>query len=513
MTVAIYMRLSLEDSKSKNESNSITNQRILIKEFIKKNLEFAKSEVIEYCDDGYSGVNFERPGVTKLLEDIKKNLINCIIVKDFSRFSRDYIDMGTYLDKIFPFMGVRFISISDNYDNIYNVGATIGIDTAFKSLLNDFYSKDISVKIKTVFQNKCSNGEYIFGQTPFGYEKIPDKKNQIRINEKEAKVVKYIYELSAGGMTPVAIEKRLYKEKVPTCSQMRGKVKDNGERINCWSSEMVRKVLDNRFYIGDFIYHKAEAAYVGSNEIKRLPKSEWITIPNHHEAIVSNDLFEKAKYNKSDRSTKRKYPKHPLTGKLYCGGCGYSMVYKRTLKGEPYQRFECRKHALLQIASCCVYIKSEILEELLLTMFNREVMKMADLKKSKDSLMTALKSRMNVLCEKIQLVNLQMVELEQKKARTYEDYVEGLINADEYKQMIEMINKTVKEKKDSIECYKMDLDETKKAYNSNLDDLKNILKYSKVNELTQDIVDEFFSKIKVYRDRTVEIEWAFSCLK
>jgi len=186
--IGMYLRLSLEDKKDlkRDESNSISSQRLLIKEFIQCNIELREYEVKEFCDDGWSGTSMDRPGMNQLLAEVKKNRIRCIIVKDMSRFSRDYIEMGTYLNQIFPFMGVRFIALGDHYDRKEDNGNTIGLDTAFKTLLYDLYSKDISVKVKTSVKNKCANGEYIFGQVPFGYRKSPVEKNKVIINKKEA---------------------------------------------------------------------------------------------------------------------------------------------------------------------------------------------------------------------------------------------------------------------------------------------------------------------------------------
>ncbi|WP_277935386.1 recombinase family protein [Parablautia muri] len=169
--LAIYLRLSLEDADDKDESNSISSQRILLLDYIRNNRELEGKEVSEFCDDGYSGTSMERPGMQRLLKEIRENKIRCVLVKDMSRFSRDYIELGTYMNQIFPFMGVRFIAVNDHYDSRDHAGSTTPIETAFQTLLYDLYSKDISVKVKTSVENKCVNGEYVFGQVPFGYEK------------------------------------------------------------------------------------------------------------------------------------------------------------------------------------------------------------------------------------------------------------------------------------------------------------------------------------------------------
>ena len=184
---AIYLRLSIEDGATnvenrnqRDESNSISSQRRMLKEYISKEAELAGQETVEFCDDGFSGTNMERPGMQELLKEVKQGKISCILVKDLSRFSRDYIELGTYLNQIFPFMGVRFIAVNDHYDSREHGGSTIEIDTAFRTLLYDLYSKDISGKVKSAFESKCENGEYVFGQVPFGYEKSKTKKHMVR---------------------------------------------------------------------------------------------------------------------------------------------------------------------------------------------------------------------------------------------------------------------------------------------------------------------------------------------
>mgnify|MGYP003515621496 FL=1 len=148
--IALYMRLSMEDKENEEESNSILNQRLLLRRFVLDKFADVKTEVMEFVDDGYSGTNFDRPSVKELLENAKEAKIDCIIVKDFSRFSRDYIEMGAYLEQIFPFLGIRFISVNDHYDSNDYIGKSAGMDTSFKYLVNDLYAKDISVKVKSI---------------------------------------------------------------------------------------------------------------------------------------------------------------------------------------------------------------------------------------------------------------------------------------------------------------------------------------------------------------------------
>ena len=166
-SVAIYLRLSKEDEDMQDESNSIANQRLLLKGYVEEN--FGQCEWKEFVDDGFSGTNLRRPGIAELLERAKDGRVNCVIVKDFSRFSRDYIELGSYLEQIFPFLGVRFISVNDKYDSAGRLGNTMELDTSFKGLLYDLYSKDLSVKVKSSLHSRKEEGQYAIGNVPFGY--------------------------------------------------------------------------------------------------------------------------------------------------------------------------------------------------------------------------------------------------------------------------------------------------------------------------------------------------------
>ena len=204
----------------------------------------------------------ERPGMQEMLKQVRKNQIGCIIVKDMSRFSRDYIEMGTYLNQIFPFMGVDFIAINDRYDSREERGNTIALDTAFQTLIYDLYSKDISIKMKAVVKNKYENGEFVSGQPPLGYERSRNEKNQVVINKKEAEIVRYIFSMAMDGMSTIQIAKRLFEERIPTATQIRYPDRIV-KKYNTWSGEHVRQILDNRFYLGEMAYGKTDQAKSG----------------------------------------------------------------------------------------------------------------------------------------------------------------------------------------------------------------------------------------------------------
>ena len=178
--VALYLRVSMEDQDvsqgARDESNSIGSQRALLRDFVDRRPEFRGCHLTEFCDDGYSGTNFERPAVKALLEQAGKKQIDCMIVKDFSRFGRDYLTVSDYIDQIFPFMGIRFISVNDHYDSATCKGMTSGLDMAFRNVLYGYYSQDLSLKIKSAKRTKAENGEFLSSFAPLGYQKLPKTK-------------------------------------------------------------------------------------------------------------------------------------------------------------------------------------------------------------------------------------------------------------------------------------------------------------------------------------------------
>lgn len=508
--LALYLRLSLEDEGEKDESNSISNQRKQIYEYIHHDSELSRYEAVEFSDDGYSGTNMNRPGMQKLLKEVKANKIQCIIVKDMSRFSRDYIEMGTYLNQIFPFMGIRFIAINDHYDSREHHGSTIEIDTAFQTLLYDLYSKDVSVKVKASFENKCANGEYVFGQAPFGYEKSKEVKNTVIVNEKEAEIVRYIFLLAMQSKTSTQIARQLYEENVPTIMQMRNpekKYKDG--KVHSWSAGAVRNILNNRFYLGEMAYGKSVRKSVGSQNGIAVPKEDWKVIRDHHEALISEEIYEQVSLFKPGYSTKRNREKHPLIGKLYCGGCGYSLNYKPIRGKNRYRRFECRKHALLQIPECCTYMSADLLEETVLMMLNKELMLRGNAMKQKENLSLFQRAGIQSLKKKLEECRQEIKLVQAEKDILYEKYALRQLDGKEYQKRAGGLTERLSSLSIKKDEAAMKLAALESEYRKAEEDMKQIIRYSHIEVLTQEIVDTFIKKVYAYKDKRVEIEWNF----
>lgn len=516
--IAIYLRLSKEDEisekgslKAQDESNSISSQRRLLREYIRHDAELDGADVLEFCDDGFSGTSMARPGIQALMEQVKENQIGCILVKDLSRFSRDYIELGTYMNQIFPFMGIRFISVNDHYDSSAHEGSTIGIDTAFKTLLYDLYSKDLSVKVKSSLQNKYANGEYVSGRVPLGYRKSSDRKNSVVVDEKEAEIVRYIFSLAdAGGLGSTEIARRLIEEKVPAPEQIHfpeGRL----EKANyTWNSAAVRNILNNRFYLGEMAYGKSVRKAVGSKSGTVRAKEEWQVIANHHEALVAREVFERVSRFRPWQSTKRKREKHPLTGKIYCGGCGYSLNYKPHSNHCKCRYFWCRKHSLLQIPECCTYFNAAILEEIVLKELYVELMRRGNLLKQRENLEESRKRIADELRRIRAECRCRYREVQAEKDVLYQNYAEKQIRAEEYRKRADELMGQMEELERRADEAKMRQEQMEEERNSDKQDMKQVIRFLDLTELTQEAVDAFIKKVTLYKDKRVEIEWNFA---
>ena len=330
--IALYERLSIEDADvkrndAKSESNSIAHQRRLLFSFIEQQPEMSGMQVVEYKDDGYSGTNFNRPKFIELMSDVRKGKVAIIIVKDFSRLGRDYLDAGKFLDKIFPAYGVRFIAINDGYDSNSHMGQTTGLDVGLKNVVNDMYSKDISMKNKTAQMVRYKRGEHISANPFYGYKKNPEDRHKLIVDPEAAEVVKRIFEYSAEGCSTYEIASILNKEGILSPLEYK---KSKGVNLNStvvgekalWNSAKIKVIIRDERYLGKMISHKTESVKVGSKKTVPVPREQWIVVENTHEPIVSQELFDKANEAMTNRvkraGIKGKLNRHNLFTCPYC---------------------------------------------------------------------------------------------------------------------------------------------------------------------------------------------------
>lgn len=295
MKTAMYLRISSEDEDlrtgEKNESESISNQRSLLREYVSGHAELAGSEILEFCDDGWSGTNFERPAVKALLEQVRRGQINCIVVKDLSRFGRDYLTVGDYISRVFPFLGVRFISVNDGFDSSNPLDID-SLDTSFRTLIYDLYSRDLSRRVKSAKKARAERGAFLSPYAPYGYVKDPEDKNHLLVDTEAAEVIRRIFQMAADGTKTWEIAAALNGEGVS--SPKNYKVETGCTRTpwhsiqdeNFWTANLVAKFLRDERYIGKTVYGKRSRDIVGSTHTVKISRNDWVIVPDRHEAIV-----------------------------------------------------------------------------------------------------------------------------------------------------------------------------------------------------------------------------------
>lgn len=497
--VAGYYRLSVEDGSLEMESNSILNQRALVKKYIAAHTEFAGYGFCEFYDDGYSGTTMDRPGIQKLLAGIKDNKIQCVIVKDISRFSRDYIELGTYMEQVFPFMHVRFIAITDHYDSSCCNGyaGNTGMDIAFKSLLSDFYCKDISGKVKSSLEARKKQGKYATGLVPFGYMKNKNNPQELLVVNEEAEVIKRIFSLSLAGNNLVEICKILNDEgiKTPLGYKNARKKQDRKEleqKHKYWQPTMARTILTNETYIGSMVYNKSEQAGVGQKKKILKPRSEWKVFPDHHTAIIDREIFYKVQKKFFYRKKTEHIPfSYPLKGKVYCAYCNRCLCVSKLSGGRLLLYCANRK---LESGSQCIQesIRNELLESIILKEIQLQLGQLADLdiiiRETREGY-RSIKTKEKALLEKLEQDTDKLI---QKKADNLEEYHKGLITKEE-----------LLARRDKIKVQIEEVKQQQKEY-------RKLPVYYGIDVMSREMAEAFISKVVVDNKKNIGIFWTFS---
>jgi len=313
--VALYLRVSVEDEGlgPQDESGSIAGQRLLLEAFVRAHRELAGCRVMEVVDEGYSGTGFERPGLRRPLELPGRGEIQCVVVKVFSRLGRDYVQVGDYLEQVFPSLGVRFLSVNDHFDSSQGVGAAGSIDVGFKNLVYEAYSRDLSVKVKSARRARAGQGKFVTAFAPYGYVKDERDGNRLRADRECADVVRRIFQARLYGAGPTQIAGALNEEKILSPLMLRRKRREHfpaGRRagVCLWTASTICRILDDYRYTGAAVYGKVKSVSVGSKRCVEAGEEEWVVVPGAHEALISQEMFEQvqAKRGRAGRG-KRSY--------------------------------------------------------------------------------------------------------------------------------------------------------------------------------------------------------------
>ena len=499
--IAKYIRLSLDDAKT--DSMSIENQQLLIGKHLAE-LDMPDARIIEFVDNGYSGTNFERPAVQQLLELVREGKVNCIAVKDFSRFGRNAIETGYFIERVFPLYRVRFIAVSDGFDTINYAGDTGGMEVAFKFLIHEYYSRDLSKKIKTAQHEKMRRGEYVRKNCLFGYKL--DGTRKMVIDEPAADTVRLIFKLALEGNSYPQIAKRLYNDNRPTPGNYKGQQKNS----SCiWELSTIRKILHDEQYIGVYIAGKTTKVEIGSSKAKKQPESEWHKIPDHHPAIIEKPLFDAVQKLRSPNSTSKhkcgvgtnqRYSRadNPLKGKVACGCCGHIMSLSSTRNAQ----FQCKYTHAASDAECHrLSIPAQELTDMLCDVISKRAQVILNIDNLNDIDVMELKIVQQAEIEK------QIEAYQNEKCRLYEQLVLKEITAEEYQAGKASIG---------IELDRLNYANTRLiAENEKLSATKaendNLLIAAKSaageNTLTRQLVDMLISKVSVFPGDRIEIIW------
>lgn len=506
--VGIYCRLSNDDGELK-ESNSIANQRSILTKYV---IHRGWNIYDIYIDDGYTGTNFNRPAFKRLIRDIEDNKISLVITKDMSRLGRDYIGVGHYIERYFPENNVRYIAINDNLDT---EGSSNEKDiTPFKAIINDMYSKDISRKIRSVFDDKRSNGKFIGSFAPYGYKKDPYDSSKLIIDPEAAPIVSRIFNMYIEGYGYTAIARKLNEERISPPSVYKMKKNKNYRNIKIkvskWSHSSVRSILTNITYTGDLAQGKTKKVNYKSSKIKRLKRDQWIIVEKTHEAIISKgefDMVQKEINRKKTNYGGAKRKRNLFSGFVFCGDCGHHMTYHKTpqnyyylicSKYKKYGKEECTRHS----------IKEEKLKAMILDDFNKIINKHANIKELLKSANEAIKSKDSkekIYKEEIKLIEKRLEEIKSISKTLYEDRVKAIVDKEQYLILYNEFNR----ERDNILGRKKqilkELNNRKKDSNKEAEEL--VDKILNLDKLNRPILIEIIDKIEIFQDQHIMIHY------
>ena len=506
--IALYMRLSKEEGNPEEESGSIRTQRILLRGFVEAHFEGYR--LYEFRDDGYSGTNLNRPGVSGMLDMVRASALDCIIVKDFSRFSRDYIELGSYLEQIFPFMGIRFISINDHYDSDRCMGHAGELDFCFRNLLYDLYSKDLSVKVKSSLAAGKARGRYISANCPFGYEKDPGDRHMLVVAEDEAEIVRRIFDMTLEGMTSARIAGILNAEGIRTPAEFKREKSGKGQKgkgKSMWAAGTICAILRNQVYTGDMVYGKTWKEEVGGRNLAR-PRSQWKVFPNHHMPVISREVFDRVQRGRGRKHVSAGGDRHPLSGFLTCACCGRNLYIRKSR--EPY--FCCPGISVSAGGGCVRRLDAERTGQFVLNAVRQRAESTADAHK-------LWKKREQELAERIKAVRAERKKilagraaLKRERVENYQGYTEkkraGEIGkpAEEYQR----IQRDLDGREQELERLLWENKEKEAFLEEQLSKKKDraeLLVYCEMDILRRNTVQRLIRKIMVRDDSHLEIFW------
>ena len=500
--VAIYIRLSKEDmDKGYDESESITNQKALLIEYVEK-LGWEYELVDIYIDPGYTGTNFNRPDFKRMIRDIELGKINMVITKDLSRLGRDYIETGEYIEKWFPENNVRYVSVTDNIDTFATNNGNNDI-APFKSILNDMYSKDLSKKIKTALHTMQKQGKWVGGKTPLGYMKDPKDKNHLVICEEEAKIVKTIFGMAISGNNVGEIRDYLNNNNIPTTNQIRY------NKATFWENKTVKLILQNKVYVGVTIQNKRSRISYKNRKLRANPEEQWQIVENTHKPIIDKNVFDRVQkivivqnYNRNEKKNT-----FLLDGLLFCYECKHKIGVRGKKNGNYYMVCNnYRRNSKLKLCTSHGFSYSNLEETIInyiKNLFQKIDSEKVELEVKNGMTKYDYGKILKKLRNEIELINNNIDQM-------YVDKLNNKISEEMYERLLKKFKNEIGEKENKYLEIKQQKEESKQ---DNTEKIKSVVQeFLELKELTPEFMKVIINRIEIHQDKHVDLYFNFKQL-
>ncbi len=523
---AIYVRLSHEDER-KIENESVENQLEFLKDYVLR--EVTLGEPIEYVDRDNTGTVFNRPAFNRMIADVLEGKINCVVVKDLSRFGRNHLEAADYLERLFPTYGVRFIAVTDHYDSLTSTPTEDGLEIPLKNLMNETYAKDISKKVASSYESKFKAGIYTASMIPYGYTRVENDSSALAVDEKARPVVERIFNEYASGKSMVGIAKDLNAEGILSPTQHfieTGARKSSTFSDSRWMVKSLRQILQNPVYIGDVEMGKERRMLYKGIRVKKMDKEDRYYVNNHHEAIISRQIFETAQerleetnaayHKRNENPVEEKNNREPmLKGILFCGDCKHPMYMRRRTRKLKngyghYSHYTCSRSGVYE-NDPKKYWNADKAEEAVATIIRSQIAVFAN-----------AANHMKVVNNKPAAINNRKTierdisSAEKRKERVieimqamYGDFTDGVLSETDYLDIKKSYVEELAEIEEYLEKSRAEIKEYQTTYSGDTGMTEAFRKYEYFEKLTPDIVKSFIKKIYYYSDDRIEVEFNY----
>ena len=515
---AAYVRLSVEDS-GKPGADTIEGQKALLTSYIEQQSDLELVSL--FCDNGRTGTDFDRPQFEKMMEEVRKGRVNCIVVKDLSRFGRNYKETGNYLERIFPFLGVRFIAVNDNFDTLTAERTQDGYIVPLKNLINEVYSKDISNKSASALHVKQQRGEFIGAWAPYGYRKDPDDKHHLIINEETSPTVRQIFKWRLEGVSVVQIARKLNDAGILSPSAYlyeTGEVKTEKYKGVLWHGQIIKSILAHPVYIGHMVQGRKKQSFYEGKQQTRVDKADWIIVRNTHEPIIDDETYEavqkiaqqrKAEYH--ERLGKFSHLEHSenlLQGLVWCPNCQRPMVrYKNVSHGQKlWYTYICPGHADDPARCPFVSIREDDVVEVVFATLQAQIAIAADLEEviKKLNAEPEFRRQRSDANAKLEAARRTLKRSQSLYDSLYQNYVEQLMSEQEYVTLKARYKAEAEEAQQLITVLEQEQHESK-VYTSENRFLTEFRAFIGTDTLTKEMASALVECIYVDADRNMDI--------